>query len=146
MSYCSSREIRRARTAPAAEAILRFHLVPPVTGGDHPRFARGQGHLCAAADRRRQITLLPIAGARARRTHRRRLTADRVDERPGGRAASQRHRGNFSKLVPRGGRRPRPSARPAQWRIPPALRRAGAADAFGIFVRPATLERPAHRD
>ena len=36
-------------------------------------------------------------------------------------------------------------ARPAPWRIPSALRRARAIDAFRIFRRPAKMERATHR-
>jgi hypothetical protein len=40
--YFLDSEVRPAKFAPAAEAILRVHFIPPVAGGNHPRFARGQ--------------------------------------------------------------------------------------------------------
>ena len=64
--------------------------------------------LRAAAHRRRQIALLPTAGADPRRVDGCRLAADRADEGPGGRAAGQWHAGDVSEFLagPARSRRP----------------------------------------
>ena len=93
---CSPRPTPRA-----AETILRLQFLPPVAGGNHPRLARGPGRFRRAADRRRQVALLPTARARAARPHRRRLAAHRADEGPGGRAAGRRRAGDVFEFVAR---------------------------------------------
>ena len=78
---------------------LGIRLLPPAAAGSddgvdrRARLARGD------ADRRRQIALLPGAGAAERARHRRRLAADLVDEGSGRRAARVRRRGGAAQQL-----------------------------------------------
>ena len=143
---CFVRDTSPRTTSRAAETIFRLQFIPPVAGRNHPRRARRQGRVRRAADRRRQVALLPTARARAARTHRRRLAAHRADEGPGGRAASRRCRGDVSEFFARRRRIPSAAARVTQRRISPALCRAGAADAVWLSRRFEKMEREPVRD
>ena len=140
-SYSRACDSSPRPTLRAAETILRLQFLSPVAGGNHPRLARGQGRLRRAADRRRQIALLPTARARAARTHGRRLAAHRVDEGPGGRAPGGGRGGDVLEFVARRRRIASALARIAQRRIPAALRRAGAVDVVRLSRRFEKMER-----
>ena len=81
----------RPRARRAARA-LRLSRLPPGTGARRRVGARRSRHARRAADRRRQVAVLPGAGAAAAEADRRGLAADLADEGPGRRAHRARHR------------------------------------------------------
>ena len=127
--------IQCSSTAAIAEAILRLRVLSAFAAGDHPRRAGGQGRVRAAADGRRQVALLPVAGDGAGGVDGRRVTADRLDEGPGGCVAGQRRAGHLPQFLTGGRRIAGTAARAAYRAVPAALRGAGAADALGVSVR-----------
>ena len=83
-------------------------------------------HARRAADRRRQVAVLPGAGADAARAHRRRLAAHLADEGPGRRAQRARPAGGVHQQHAHRARRSRPPRARGARRDQAALRRAGA--------------------
>ena len=117
---------------PLLKQYFGFTSFRPVAGGDHPRRAGGQGRVRAAADGRRQVALLPVAGDGAGGADGGGVAADRADEGPGGCVAGQRRAGHVPQLLAGGGRIAGAAARAAYRAVSAALRRAGAADALGV--------------
>ncbi len=93
------------------------------------RAARGRRRRRAGADAdgRRQVAVLPVAGAAAGRHRGGRLAADRADAGPGRRARAARRAGGVPQLDARRRRGARRGARPGRRRARPALRRTRAA-------------------
>ena len=144
---------RTTSCARRSRALLGLHVVPSAAArGDgrdprRPRLAR------RAADRRRQVALLPGAGARSPGPRRRRLAADLADEGSGRHARRQRRARRVLQQLAVGGRDGASVlARPARGALSAALRLARAAGRRGqrrlssrCSARPASASSPSTR-
>ncbi len=119
---------RRKHTPRRAKGSIRVRQLSRSPACDnrarHCRWRCGR----ADADRWRKVAVLPGAGAAASRLGRRRLTADRIDEGPGRRAAPDRSARRGVELTPVARRCGRDRTRSSQWRARPPLRVSRAAD------------------
>ena len=120
-------EAPRAHAPKRGDALDRdlwLRRLPPRTGGNPRRRARRRGRARRDADRRRQVAVLPVAGAGARRPDAGRLAADRADARPGRPARRARHSRRGASTPPPARRAPPRRRRPARPLAAAALCRA----------------------
>ena len=141
---------RRVGPARDARAVLGLPRVPPAAAGRDPRQPQWPRQRGRAADRGRQVAVLPDAGPRGarRRGRPRRVSADLADEGPGGRPGGERGVGRRPQRLDHAGRTTPGVRRPRRRALPAAVRHAGAARRRGRrgFPGPAAnVGRPLRR-